>query len=250
MKVTSALSRCLGRLALGGILAVLTMAAAVAPVAPGAPVTPAPVKPGSNVKRSQAAPARQGVAVQTKFDYSGIGGAVYATGFGEVVATVYPVKDFLADDFYPYLTIVSQRVGEREVLLGSNRERRTVRLGKLDRGEIRLIARCPDGGDPVFESGSGNRNPDGQPHSRVRTLEPGVVEVYFENTMEEGKRNDVREQHWYKDYKVVFTGAVTADPGVLSLIEKTQDSDPGTREAARQALKALSPAMARQAGIR
>ena len=107
-----------------------------------------------------------------------------------------------------------------------------------------------DGGDGVFESGPGNRNADGAPHSRVRQIKPGVVEVYFENTMEEGTRGDLAEQHWYKDHKMTFTGAVTADPGMIFLLERVNDPDSVTRDSARQALLLASPEMARQMGIR
>lgn len=243
------------------VLALVSLGAAAPapslPSRPGGPAAPgggageaAPVNSGVGGTKAKVTPGARRTATQPKFDYSGIGGAVYATGLGDVLATVYPVQDFLSDDFYPYVTIVHQKVGEQERLLGSNREKRTVNLGRLERGEIRLIARCPDGGDPLFESGPGARNADGQAHSRVRETNPGVVELYFENTMAEGQRNDIREQHWYKDYLVVFSGAVTSNPGVLTLLEKVRDPDPATREAARVALRALSPALARQAGVR
>lgn len=87
----------------------------------------------------------------------------------------------------------------------------------------------------------GSRNADGAAHSRVKEVSPGVVEVFFEMTMVEGTRNDRTEQHWYKDVKLTFTGAVTADSGVLLLLNKINDADPATRNAARTALKQASP---------
>lgn len=205
--------------------------------------------PGATPKRSQAGPGttviQQG---RPAFDYRGIGGSVYATGLGEVTVTVHPYREFLADGRKPYLTTVFFRKGESELRLGSNTEKRTVRLGRLERGEIRLVARS-DGGDPVFESGPGSRNADGAPHSRVRQIKPGVVEVYFENTIEEGTRGDISEQHWYKDFKMTLTGAVTADQGMIFLLDRVNDPDPTTRDSARQALRLASPEMARQMGI-
>lgn len=228
----------------------MSLAASPAKLARGA--DPAPVRslPSAPSGGARVEPARKVRTSQSPFDYAGIGGAVYATGLEEVVATVVPVQEFLTDGFYPYVTVVHRKVGEQEVMIGSNRQRRVVRLGVPERGEIRLVGRCPDGGDPIFEAGPGSRNPDGQPHSRVRELRPGTVEVYFENTMEEGKRNDRTEQHWYKDYKVVFTGGVTADPGTLFLLNRVEDPDPATRSAARQALLQMSPRLARLAGVR
>lgn len=242
------------------VLALISLGAAAPspslPSRPGGPAAPGggggevtPVNPGVGGAKAKVTPGARRTAALPKFDYSGIGGTVFATGLGDVVATVYPVQDFLADDFYPYLTIVHYKVGDQERLLGSNREKRTVNLGRLERGEIRLVARCPEGGDPLFESGAGARNQDGQAHSRVRELNQGGVEMYFENTMAEGQRNDVREQHWYKDYLVVFSGAVTSNPGVLTLLEKIRDPDVATRDAARAALRAMSPTLARQAGV-
>ena len=208
------------------------------------------LNPGGAVKRSQAAPASTVQTTRSAFDYTGLGGCVYATGLGDVTVTVHHWRDFLGDGFQPYETTVHLRHGEAEQLLGANNGKtRTIRLGRLERGEIRLIARCP-AGDGTFESGAGSRNADGAPHSRVRTVKPGVVEVYFENTMTEGTKNDRTEQHWYKDVKLTFTGAVTADEGMLFLLNRLNDPDPATRDAAREALKAASPEMARLAGVR
>jgi hypothetical protein len=186
-------------------------------------------------------------AVQ-KFDYSGIGGSVFATGLGDVVVTVHPSKEFISDNHHPYPMTVSLRLGDKEILLGSNRKAQRLQLGRLDRGELRLIARC-ESGDGTFESGPAERNADGAAHSRVKDVRPGVVEVYFENTMVEGKRNDRREQHWYKDFKMTFTGAVTGDSGVILMLNLANDKDPAARDAARQTLKTGYPMLARQAGI-
>ncbi|MBL9139546.1 MAG: hypothetical protein JNK85_27000 [Verrucomicrobiales bacterium] len=203
-------------------------------------------QPSQGKVRIGAAPT---VTIQRpKFDYSGIGGMVYATGLGEVTVTVHSTREFISDGHHPYPMTVSLLQTNREILLGSNRKKATLNLGRLDRGELRLVARC-DSGDGTFESGPGERNRDGAPHSRVKEIRPGVVEVYFENTMVEGKRNDRQEQHWYKDFKLTFTGAVTADSGVVLMLNLANDSNPATRDAARQALKTGYPMMARQAGI-
>ena len=49
---------------------------------------------------------------------------------------------------------------------------------------------------------------------------------------------------------LTFTGAVTADEGMIFLINRANDPDPATRDSARQALKLASPEAARQLGIR
>lgn len=231
-----------------GIFAVVCLMA-MGPAA-GAAAPPQGLTPGAPKVRGQAVPGVEVSRVApVEREYSGIGGAVYATGLGEVTVTVHPVAEFLADGMKPYHTTVHLREGDKERLLGSNYQKRTLRLGRVDRGELRLVARS-EGGDGVFESGPGNRNSDGLPHSRVKEVRPGVVEVYFENTMREGTRNDRDEQHWYKDVKLTFTGAVTADSGKVFLLERINDSDPEARRAARQALLATAPDLARQAGVR
>lgn len=207
------------------------------------------LQPGSAPKRSQATPATVVTQPRPAMDYRGIGGSVYATGLGDVTVTVHPYREFLSDGRKPYLTTVFLKQGEKSLRLGSNTEKKTTALGRLERGEIRLVARC-DAGDGVFESGPGNRNQDGAPHSRVRQVKPGVIEVYFESTMNEGTRSDRTEQHWYKDCMLTFTGAVTADEGMIFLINRANDPDPATRDSARQALKLASPEAARQLGIR
>lgn len=215
-------------------------ASAASPAVPVAPKAP---------KARSVAPAATVVPIQKRsFDYSGIGGTVYATGVGPVTVTMHAMPDFLSDQFYAYKTTVAARVGDGEVPLGINTRRSTTSLGQLPRGEIRLVARS-ESGEGDFESGAGSRNPDGFPRSRVKEVSPGVVEVYFETTRDEGTRNDRTEQHWYKDVKLTFSGAVTADPGMLVLLEKAKDPDPATRQAARQALQLASPALARAAGI-
>lgn len=248
MKIIPLLRTVTARVPQAGAVAVICLVTIRSTAQAAAP--PQGLTPGAPKTRQQAVP---GVAISrvvpVQRDYSGIGGAVYATGLGEVVVTVHPVADFLADGLKPYHTTVHLWKGDKELLLGSNFQKRTVRLGRLDRGELRLVARS-ESGDGLFESGPGFRNADGLPHSRVKEVRPGVVEVYFENTMREGTRNDRDEQHWYKDVKLTFTGAVTADSGKLFLLERIHDPDPAARQAARQALLASAPDLARQAGVR
>lgn len=223
---------------------------------PGAPATrtgPAQtvvaqqgLKPGAAVTRT--VPANTATVQRNdrpRHDYSGIGGSVFATGLGEVMVTVHHVSEFLSDGFWAYPTTVSMVSSNKEIFLGSNRQARTTRLGKLGRGEIELVAYCPDG-DGVLHSGPGDRNQDNQPRSRVREVRPGVLELYFENTIPEGTKNDREEQHWYKDVKLTFTGAVTTDSGLIVVLDKVNDPDPVLRKGARQALEMLSPTLARQ----
>lgn len=205
---------------------------------------------GTRVKQPPSVKTTLAVRKGPAFDYSGIGGSVYATGLGNVTVTVHDIRDSLKDSFYPYPITVFLSSDKEPRLLGSNYENRITRLGRLERGEIRLVANCPVPGDGVVVSGSGRGNPDGLPRSRVKQVQPGVVEVYFELTIREGTHNDRREQHWYKDFKMTFTGAVTADPGELVLLEKINDPDPRNRQAARDALKIVSPLLASQAGVR
>ena len=205
------------------------------------------LKPGATVTRT--VPAKT-VTVQRNdrppHDYSGIGGSVYATGLGEVTVTIHHVRSFLADKWsWVYPTSVSMVSNSKLVLLGSNHETRATRLGKLARGEIQLIANCPIG-DGVLISGLGSRNTDGKPRSRACDVRPGVVEVYFEDSIREGTRNDEWEQHWYKDVKLTFTGAVTADTGLITVLDKINDPDPNLRRGAREALKMVWPSLARQ----
>ncbi len=181
-------------------------------------------------------------------DYSGIGGSVFATGLGNVAVTVHNVWDFLLnrqEEVYPMT--VSMVLSNTVIPLGSNHGKtRTIRLGKLDRGEILLMVNVLHGdGDGVVLSGPGKRNVDDKPRSRVREVSPGVVEVYFEGTIKEGLAGDNwQEQHWFKDMKLTFTGAVTSDAGLLVILDKVNDPDAQTRQAARQSLQMLRPELA------
>lgn len=237
-----------GALTLHGAAAAVVVALSAVSLTCSAANAPERGMPGNGYQRSTTkTPTTVRVAVP-KFDYAGIGGSVFATGLSDVVVTVHPSKEFISDGHHPYPMTVSLRLGDKEILLGSNRKKQTLNLGRLERGELRLIARC-ESGDGTFESGPAERNPDGMAHSRVKEIRPGVVEVYFENTMVEGKRNDRTEQHWYKDFKMTFTGAVTGDGGVILMLNLANDADPDTRSAARETLKTGYPMLARQAGI-
>jgi hypothetical protein len=73
------------------------------------------------------------------------------------------------------------------------------------------------------------------------------VEVYFENTMDEGTRND-RNEALVQGFQTDLTGAVTADSGLIFWSTGERPTRPLARR--RGSLEQASPTLARQAGIR
>lgn len=241
--------RC-GHPALPVVLACLCGVGALTPGQAQQKVTQHRAAPAANQRVIQGTARPASVVVtpgRPAFDYQGIGGSVYATGLGEVTVTVYNVGDFLRDkQDWVYATAVGLVTTNGIVPLGSNKDKtRTRRLGRLPRGEIELAINCA-AGDGLSRSGPGERNADNKPRSRVREIRPGVVEVYFEVTINEGLANDQYDQHWYKDVKLTFTGAVTANRGLVKLLDDVNSPDPQARRVARTTLETDAPWLARQ----
>jgi hypothetical protein len=228
------------------------------------PSTPAikQLVPGQGVTRVAPAPSTQVVSVQRQEQVSlaGLGGKVYSTGLEEVYVRIIPVDQVSWKLEHPYVSRIYVMAQGKKRFVGSNFNGRVVRLGRLPAGEINLGIDSFGGDAGRVQTGSGERNPDGLPHATVRALPSGVVEVRFEDLfgLPEGRdlnSGDVAkrahaQRNFLSDVIVQFSGGVTADGGVLTVLESLKDSNPEVRRAAAYTLRTGYPRIARSAGVR
>ena len=207
-----------------------------------------------------AAPTRYGVARGADpASSAGLGGRVYSTGLEEVCVRIIPVNKVAWKAETPYRSQIYLLGPGKKRLLGSNYDDRVVRLGRLPAGEIELGI-LPFGADAgAVRTGSGDRNPDGLPHAKVRAWPSGMVEVRFEDLLglPEGRdlnsgnavKREFAQRNFLSDVIVQFTGGVTADGAVLTVLESLKDPNPEVRHAAAATLRTGYPRIARSAGL-
>lgn len=229
---------------------------------PGLPQTPDQRNaPGQSqpVRRQQAriSDDTQTISIPngTGVDLSGLGGQVYSTGLEDIWVTIIPKSRATNITYLCQIYILGPGTAK---YVGSNYEKKSLNLGKFPAGEL-LIGTSNTAERITVQTGPASRNPDNLPHATVRELPDGVVDVRFEDSRGLPEQRLVNgspfERKWahdnfFQDTVLQFSGGVTADAAVMTLLPMLKDTDPEKRQTAAAVLKQAYPKIARAAGAR
>jgi hypothetical protein len=188
-------------------------------------------------------------------DLRGLGASLYSTGLAPVsvmlshLAVGDPGRD-KGPTYLGYIYLVSHG---RKLYLGSNYQNKTIRLGVLPEGELQILV-ASRSESFLASTGPAARNADGLPHATVRDMTNGWIEVHMEMTprLPEAKLvfGDANQQayareNYFGDVHLYFTGGVTCDATLQSLLELLKKGGPEERHDAADRLRKSYPTTAR-----
>jgi hypothetical protein len=224
----------------------------------GQELHPAPVAKQSSAGSSKAAAIAGRVDPRSVMDFRGLGGIVYSTGLAPVSVTMTRVRSGEGSHKGPgYPGQIYLVTKGRIICLGSNYDNKTLNLGWLPAGELRIVVNNPPESFTA-STGPGARNAAALPHATVRDLPNGVVRVDMEMSpglVEQrliygsGQQQAYARENFLADVHLYFTGGVTGDATVPLLIDSLKTGAPEVRLTAAGALRQAHPDIARGLGL-